>query len=159
MFGMGMPELLLILVVALVVVGPRKLPDIAKNLGKGLRQFREAADEIKEGLRENEAYQDFSEAKKSFKETMDTVNPKSYFQADDLSLAPKKPKVDLAGRKALYKQIEAEYQENATGQEDSAPGAANDGTTSESEAQSESNGQPAAQATPAAPEETAKKDA
>ena len=47
MFGIGMPELLLILVVALVVIGPKKLPDIAKALGKGLAEFKRAADEIK----------------------------------------------------------------------------------------------------------------
>ncbi len=47
MFGIGMPELLLILVVALIVIGPKKLPDIAKALGKGLAEFKRAADEIK----------------------------------------------------------------------------------------------------------------
>ncbi len=47
MFGIGMPELLLILVVVLIVIGPKKLPDMARALGKGLGEFRRAADEIK----------------------------------------------------------------------------------------------------------------
>ena len=39
MFGLGMQELLVILVIALIVVGPKKLPDIARSLGRGLAEF------------------------------------------------------------------------------------------------------------------------
>lgn len=38
---MGMPELILILVIALVVFGPKKLPEIGKALGKGLKEFKQ----------------------------------------------------------------------------------------------------------------------
>lgn len=47
MFGIGLPELMVILVLALVVIGPKKMPDVAKALGRGLNEFRRASQEIK----------------------------------------------------------------------------------------------------------------
>ena len=47
MFGLGMPELIVILVVALIVIGPKKLPDIARALGRAMREFRSATNDIK----------------------------------------------------------------------------------------------------------------
>ncbi|MGH9391518.1 MAG: Sec-independent protein translocase protein TatB [Vicinamibacteria bacterium] len=48
MFGVGMQELLLILVVALIVLGPKRLPGMAKSLGRGLAELRRALDGVKE---------------------------------------------------------------------------------------------------------------
>ncbi|MCG6893032.1 MAG: twin-arginine translocase TatA/TatE family subunit [Desulfobacteraceae bacterium] len=50
MFGMSMPEILLILAVALIVIGPKKLPDLAKSLGRGFREFKSATRELKESI-------------------------------------------------------------------------------------------------------------
>ena len=54
MFGIGMPELLLILGLALIVLGPKKLPELAKTLGKGLAEFRRATDDLKSEFRKME---------------------------------------------------------------------------------------------------------
>ena len=47
MFGIGMQELAIILVVALLVLGPRRLPDFARTLGKGLGEFRKASNDLR----------------------------------------------------------------------------------------------------------------
>jgi len=62
MFGIGMPELLLILALALIVLGPKKLPELARALGKGMAEFRRATDELKDELRQMEHEIDDSSA-------------------------------------------------------------------------------------------------
>ncbi|MDP2724656.1 MAG: Sec-independent protein translocase protein TatB [Syntrophales bacterium] len=52
MFGIGMPELIVIAVIALLVVGPKRLPDLAKSFGKGLSEFRKATEGATETLKE-----------------------------------------------------------------------------------------------------------
>jgi len=47
MFGIGMTEMLLIAGLALIVLGPKKLPDLAKSLGKGFAEFKRATNELK----------------------------------------------------------------------------------------------------------------
>ena len=50
MFNIGAPELLLIFIIALIVLGPHRLPDLARTLGKVVGEFMKAADEIKADL-------------------------------------------------------------------------------------------------------------
>jgi Tat protein translocase TatB subunit len=52
MFGIGFQELIIIAIIALLIVGPKKLPDLAKTLGKGLSEFRKATDGISDDLKQ-----------------------------------------------------------------------------------------------------------
>lgn len=50
MFGIGVPELILILVVGLIVFGPGKLPEVARSLGKGIREFKKATNVLSQAI-------------------------------------------------------------------------------------------------------------
>ncbi len=52
MFGIGMPELIIILVLALIVIGPKKLPEMARSLGKGLAEFKRASNDFRRSVEE-----------------------------------------------------------------------------------------------------------
>lgn len=79
MFGIGMPELILIMVVALIVIGPKKLPDLAKSLGRALGEFKKATREFKETIEFDHGLDDvkktFNEMNKDITDTID-VNSK-----------------------------------------------------------------------------------
>jgi len=59
--SIGMPELILIFVVALLVFGPKKLPELGRSLGKGLAEFKKASDDLKKTI-EDEIEQGKKEA-------------------------------------------------------------------------------------------------
>ena len=50
MFNIGLPELLIILAIALIVFGPNKLPELARAFGRAMREFRKATEEVKESF-------------------------------------------------------------------------------------------------------------
>ena len=59
MFGIGTPELIFILVIALLILGPKKLPEVARAIGKGLGELRRATDGIKKSVNVNRAFHEF----------------------------------------------------------------------------------------------------
>ena len=67
MFGIGVPELLLILAIALIVIGPKKLPDLAKSMGRALNEFKKATKEFKNSM-------DIDDDVKSLKKPFNDIN-------------------------------------------------------------------------------------
>jgi len=59
MFGIGFPELLLIMAIALIVLGPKRLPDLARALGRGFSEFKRATDELKQTFEAETRSNDF----------------------------------------------------------------------------------------------------
>lgn len=105
MFGIGMPELLLILAIALIVIGPKKLPDLAKSLGRTMREFKKATNEFKETIQIDE---DFTDVKKTFDDLGDDIKDSvsrdtaTEFSRPDESQAAEKKEgtVDEGGKEA-----------------------------------------------------------
>ncbi len=75
MFGsIGFPELILIFIIALLLFGPRKLPEIGKTLGKAMNEFRRASNDLQRSLEEEVAADDLKAAKRELQEAV-TVTP------------------------------------------------------------------------------------
>jgi Tat protein translocase TatB subunit len=59
MFGIGFPELLLIMAIALIVLGPKRQPDLARALGRGFSEFKRATEELKQTFQEETRADEF----------------------------------------------------------------------------------------------------
>ncbi len=73
--SLGVPELILILVLALIIFGPRKLPEIGKSLGKTLNEFRRAS--INSFSEVDEVNKEINEIKEDVKQATKVVQEKS----------------------------------------------------------------------------------
>lgn len=84
MLNIGPPELLLIIVIALVVVGPHRLPELGRTIGRGLREFRKVQDEVRDmvdvGL-DDDLRQTASELKQSAADLRKATDVSSLFRS------------------------------------------------------------------------------
>jgi len=106
MFGMGMPEILLILAIALIVIGPKKLPDLAKSLGRAMNEFKHAANEFKDSM---DIDNDIKEVKKSFDDVEAELKKKNAVE-----LKPKKTPLENAGAPATESELSTKPVETAS---------------------------------------------
>jgi TatA/E family protein of Tat protein translocase len=92
MFGIGMPELLLLLAIALIVIGPKKLPDLAKSLGRAMGEFKKATNDLKQSITvENDladVKQAFSDMNTDIKETLREAPSAAPSAEGDATAAP-----------------------------------------------------------------------
>ena len=112
MFGIGMPELIIIFVVAIIVIGPKKLPDVARALGKGMAEFKKATREFKDSI-------NFDETVSNIKESIDVDGISDIKGAmNDIVDSVKEVKddvIDLKKETDIYGLMESTQQEKTDG--------------------------------------------
>lgn len=119
MFGIGMPEMLLLLAVALIVIGPKKLPDLARSLGRALGEFKRATSDLKDSIETQtglgEVRDSINEVKEGIKAQVDTVG-----SIPDPSKAPSQPTSEepsdgpMDQVKAAFDELNADSDESQT---------------------------------------------
>jgi sec-independent protein translocase protein TatA len=106
MFGnIGFPELLIIMVIALLIFGPKKLPEVGKSIGKAVREFRRTSDEIKGRIEEEIRVSEFKDIQEDLKK--DFTLDKKDFGLDTKDAAPESPR-DAAGGSEVKKNGEGQ---------------------------------------------------
>lgn len=100
MFGLGMPEILLILAIALIVIGPAKLPELAKTLGRAMGEFKRSAQDFKRSIDIESSLKDTSEIdppKTSLKDAVKEASTQSKSSNPAASDASETPSSDGSG--------------------------------------------------------------
>ena len=85
MFGIGMTEIIVILAIALLVIGPEKLPELARTLGKGLAEFKKTAEDFRNSFHEDMRAEE--EKGKLLQKAQDNLDQKAKTEKPDEEIA------------------------------------------------------------------------
>jgi Tat protein translocase TatB subunit len=104
MLNIGPPELILIFVIALVIVGPQRLPELARTVGKGLREFRKMQDEVKDLVNTgmgDEFRDTAAELKRTASDLKSAADVRSAFREDSVRTRPHRSRAEAGGPEAI----------------------------------------------------------
>jgi sec-independent protein translocase protein TatA len=95
MFGsIGMPELIIILVIALIIFGPRKLPELGRSLGRSIGEFKKASNELRSTLEEEIRIEEQREEKAAIKAEQASAVAAAHIATEPPPPAPPPPPAD-----------------------------------------------------------------
>ena len=124
MFGIGMQEILVVLVIALVVIGPKKLPELAKSLGKGYGEFRRAFEEMKNTINVDVKTEEEKEDLRRIHESAASTPPQPVPEAMPEPSVTPAPTVGEDGDRLADEQAAAPTGQQSSPGEEKEPGAA-----------------------------------
>ena len=96
MFGLGVGEILLILAIALIFIGPERLPDLARSLAKGYAEFRRSFDEVKNSIEKDMRSLNVEEQLRQGKRNLDEIYKTPWAQEPGKLIPPNAAKVEEA---------------------------------------------------------------
>ncbi len=114
MLNIGPPELILIFVIALVIVGPQRLPELGRTIGKGLREFRKMQDEVKDLVNTgmgDEFKQPAAELRRTASDLKSATDVRSAFRNDTTRTRPHGPVPDDVADEAITPEPDSDVPE------------------------------------------------
>jgi len=116
MFGsIGPAELILIFVIALLVFGPKKLPEIGRSVGKAMREFKKTSEEIKGRIEEEIEASEIKDIRKDIQAGVDDLRSGMKALTADVPVHPDETKKDDAAKKDEEIKKDTEKHENGEG--------------------------------------------